>query len=435
MVLGRDDALNTAPTVPGIKFRYSHSGDDDTLPLMHVRYYNRSSNQPGKDARYMYKTRTFTFTPRHAALHLSCDPGTYYDPRTGVTLALPFTTVTTATTNQRIAPSQTQAQTTTTTTATTTTQPQPTLLPLTTPPSTVGLVTMPTTSPSNQSIDADGSEVRSTDGSDGVPAYVYAAAVVGVLAVILLALVAFLIIRRRQRCTNKNKSLPSAVYHTTRAATAAAADLTHESISATQANEYTTNDDVSFSATASVGPVNYCGGGGFGGGGTEGLYDEAINVESQTAASADGMTPPQGYYSPHACVSGPCDTELVNSGHSDVDYVNHDTTVNTSNSNHSYGTLDYAYSPNSDVTRTHPTSDKSDVTAYAYTSHAAKDIFKLPNNLSDDAEDTTLTRMYAKPNKPPRSQPPPPVTMTKTLTVDGETIEMEDNELYGASDD
>ena len=28
---------------------------------------------------------------------------------------------------------------------------------------------------------------------------------------------------------------------------------------------------------------------GFGGGGTEGLYDEVINVELQTAVSADGM--------------------------------------------------------------------------------------------------------------------------------------------------
>ena len=295
---------------------------------------------------------------------------------------------------------------------------------------------MPTTSPSNQSIDADGSEVSDNDVNDGVPACAYAAAVVGVLAAIVLALVAFIIIRRRQRCANKNKSLPSAVYHTTQATTtAAAADLTHESISATQANEYTTNDDVSFSATASVGPVNYCGGGGFGGGGTEGLYDEAINVESQTAASADGMTPPQGYCSPHACVSGPCDTELMNySGHNDVDYVNNDTTVNTSNSNHSYGTLDYAYAPSSDVTHTYPASDKSDVTAYAYTSHS-KDIISTPNNLSDDAEDTTLARMYAKPKKPSRPQPPPVTMTTTTLTVYGETIELEDNELYGASDD
>ena len=381
----------------------------------------------------MFTTRTFTFTPRNVALHLSCDPGTYYDPRTGVTLALPAATSTTAaaTTNQRRASSQTQVHTTTTTT--TTTQPQPTPLPLTTPPSTVH-VTIPTTSPSNQSIDTDDSQVSDNDVNDGVPAYAYAAAVVGVLAAIVLALVAFLIIRHRQRCTSKNKALPTAVC-ATQATTAAAADLTHESISATQANEYTTNDDVSFSAVASVGPVNYCGSGGGGDGGTEGLYDEAINAESTAAASADGMTPPQDYCSPHACVSGPCNTELVNySGHNDVDYVNHDTTANNSNSNHSYGTLDYAYAPNSDVTRTHPTSDKSDVTAYAYTSHG-KDIITLPNHLPDDAEDTALTGMYAKPNKPPPSQPPPPVTMTKTLTVEGETIELEDNELYGASDD
>ena len=231
--------------------------------------------------------------------------------------------------------------------------------------------------------------------------------------------------------------MPSAAYHTTQATTAAAADQTHESISATQANEYTTNDDVSFAAAASEGPVNYCGSssGGGDGGGTEGLYNEAINVESPAAASVHGMTPPQDYYSPHACLSSPCDTELVNySGHNDVGYVNHDTTVNTSNSNHSYGTLDYAYAPSSDVTHTYPASDKSDVTAYAYTSHS-KDIISTPNNLSDDAEDTTLARMYAKPKKPSRPQPPPVTMTTTTLTVYGETIELEDNELYGASDD